>query len=124
MDDIADHVAVVGHPDTDSVELKTEGDTAVVSREYTGFDDLTEFEGSRKHDVFATYIAAPDRSLLSLDYLRNVFTNPRKQDLKTGCTFRFGDELPIKNRTPARQRGVSPVSPSAAYPVRMISPAV
>jgi hypothetical protein len=96
MDDIGDHVAVVGHPDTDSIELRAAGDTAVVSKEYAGFDDLTEFEGSRKHDVFATYIAAADRSLLSLEYLRDVFSTPRKRELKAGYTFRFGDALPVK----------------------------
>lgn len=96
MDDVADHVAVVGHPDQNGVELRAEGDTAVVAKEYAGFDDLTEFEGSRKHDVFATYIAAPDRSLLSLEYLRNVFATPRKRDLRVGYKFRFGDGLPVK----------------------------
>ena len=96
MDDVADHVAVVGQPDSDSVELRAAGDTAVVSKEYAGFDDLTEFEGSRKHDVFAAYIAGPDRSLLSLEYLRDVFSTPRKRDLKTGYTLQFGDGLPVK----------------------------
>lgn len=96
MDDIADHVAVVGCPGTDGIELRAEGDTAVVTKEYAGFDDLTEFDGSRKHDVFATYIAAADRTVLSLDYLRNVFSTPRKRDLETGYTFRFGDELPME----------------------------
>jgi DNA polymerase III sliding clamp (beta) subunit (PCNA family) len=96
MDDVADHVAVVGQPDSDSVELRAAGDTAVVSKEYAGFDDLTEFDGSRKHDVFEAYIAAPDRSLLSLEYLRDLFVTPRKRDLETAYTFRFGDGLPVK----------------------------
>ena len=96
MDDIADHVAIIGHPDSDSVELRAEGDTAVVRKEYAEFDDLTEFDGSRKHDVFETYVNEADRSVFSLDYLRNFLSKPRKSDLKTGYKFRFGTEFPVK----------------------------
>ena len=96
MDDVADHVTVVGRPDTNSVEFRAEGDAASVSKEYAAFDDLTEFDGSRKCDVFTTYVAAADSTLLSLEYLRNVFTNPRKRDLVTGYRFRFGEALPVK----------------------------
>jgi DNA polymerase III sliding clamp (beta) subunit (PCNA family) len=96
IDDIAEHVAIVGHPDADSVELRAEGDTAVVRKEYTEFDDLTEFDGSRKHNVFETYVNEADRSVFSLDYLRSFLSKPRKSDLKTGYKFRFGTEFPVK----------------------------
>ena len=96
MDDIAAHCSIVGHPDTNGVELIAEGETAAVRKEYHEFADLTVFDGSRKHDVFDTHVTDSDRSLFSLDYIREFLSKPRKSDLRTGYKLRFGTEFPVK----------------------------
>jgi hypothetical protein len=96
MADVTDHVTLTGQPQTDSVELVAEGDTAVVRKEYATHDDLTAYDGRRKYTLFETFITNPDQSVFSLEYLRTFISAPRKRALKTGYTCRFGDELPLQ----------------------------
>jgi DNA polymerase III sliding clamp (beta) subunit (PCNA family) len=96
MDDIAAHFSIVGLPATNGVELVAEGESAVVCKEYQEFADLTVFDGSRKHNVFDTHVVDSDRSVFSLDYIREFLSKPRKSDLRTGYKLRFGSEFPVK----------------------------
>jgi DNA polymerase III sliding clamp (beta) subunit (PCNA family) len=96
MADVSDHLAISGQPRTDSVELVAEGETAVVRKEYAAYDDLTELTNQRKRALFASVITSRDRSVFSLDYLKAFITAPRKRDLKTGYTCRFGEDLPLR----------------------------
>jgi proliferating cell nuclear antigen len=96
MNDVTDHVMIRGHPQTDSVDFVAEGDTAIVRKEYEDYEDLTAYDGRRKHTLFETFICNADQSLFSLEYLRSYISAPPKRDLKTGYTCRFGDEFPLR----------------------------
>jgi DNA polymerase III sliding clamp (beta) subunit (PCNA family) len=96
MDDVSDHLVISGQPQTDSVELVAEGDTAVIRKAYGEAADLTEATNRRTRRLFAAFIANADRSVFSLEYLKDFITAPRKGTLKTGYTCRFGDELPLR----------------------------
>jgi hypothetical protein len=96
MADVTDHVTIRAHPQTDSVEFIAEGDTAVVRKEYEDYDDLTAYDGQRKHTLFDTFICNQGQSHFSLEYLRQYVSAPHKRDLKTGYTCRFGDEFPLR----------------------------
>ena len=80
-----------------SVVFNSEGDTASVTKEFEGVEDLMEYvEGARNDNLeLSTYAQKVDESTYSIEFAKDTLSGIRKTQLRESYRIDFGDEQPM-----------------------------